>query len=170
MAFISINDTAYIVTEVTTIFNGNLDKRCNALRADRKELSNAVTKFVVKRVALLAMKPEEHDEDMEVEARFIDVDKERVFLAMNVNAWVRSAQETLDVYNDYDRDMLGRVADYVERFIVITSSAAFFTTLNDKRRRNPIILTRDDIVPSRTDEEIEKRKRVEDSDESLRPS
>ena len=52
---------------------------------------------------------------MEGEARFIDVDQERVFLAMNINAWVHSAQETLDVYNDYDRDMLRRVADYVER-------------------------------------------------------
>ena len=61
------------------------------------------------------MTPEECEEDMEVEARFIDVDQERVFLAMNINAWVHSAQETLDVYNDYDRDMLRRVADYVER-------------------------------------------------------
>ena len=73
----------------------------------------------------------------------------------------------MDVYNDYDRDMLGRVADYVDRCRTINS--AFFTTLNDKRIRNSVILARDEIVPSRTDVEIKKRKRI-DSDESHRPS
>ena len=68
MAFISINDAASIVT----IFNGNLDERYIALRSEQK--------------ALIAMTPEDREEDMEVEARLIDVDQERVFLAMNVNA------------------------------------------------------------------------------------
>ena len=95
MAFIAINDTASIVTEVTTIFNGNLDERNNALPADRKELLKAVNKFVAGRKVLLAMTPEEREEDMEVEARFINVDQERVFLAMNINAWVHSAHESL---------------------------------------------------------------------------
>ena len=150
MAFISINDAASIVT----IFNGNLDERYIALRSEQK--------------ALIAMTPEDREEDMEVEARLIDVDQERVFLAMNVNAWVHSAQETLDVYNDYDRDMLVRVADYVDRCRTIINSESFFTTLNDERRRNSVILTMDEIVPSRTDKEIEKRKH--DSDQSQRPS
>ena len=114
--------------------------------------------------------PEEREEDMEVEVRFINVDQERVFLAIIINAWVHSAQETLDVYSNYDRDVLGRIADYVERCRVITSSAPFFTTLNEERSRNSVILMRDEIVPSRNDEEIEKRKRVEDSDKSLSPS
>ena len=79
------------------------------------------------------MTPEEREEDMEVEARFIDVDQERVYLAMNINAWVRSAHDALDVFNDCDRDMLGRIADYVERCRVITSSAPFFTALTTKQ-------------------------------------
>ena len=98
------------MTEVTTIFNGDQDDRYIALRADRKELLKAVNHFVIERKALLAMTPEEREEDMEVEARFIDVDQERVYLAMNINAWVRSAHNALDVFNDYDRDMLGRIA------------------------------------------------------------
>ena len=105
-----------------------------------------------------------------MEVELIDVDQERVFLVMNVNAWVRTAQETLDVYNDYDRDMLGRVADYVDRCRIIINSQPFFTPLNDERRRNSVALTRDKIVPSRFDEEIEKRKLVEDSDESHQAS
>ena len=107
---------------------------------------------------------------MEVEERLIDVDQERVFLVMNVNSWVRTAQETLDVYNNYDRDMLGRVADYVDRCRIIVNSQPFSTTLNDERRRNSVVLTRDEIVPSRSDEEIEKRKRVEDSEKSHQAS
>ena len=55
MAFININDAASIVTEVMTIFNGSLDERYIALRTVRKDLSKAVTKFVVKRKALIAL-------------------------------------------------------------------------------------------------------------------
>ena len=60
------------------------------LQAIRKDLSKAVTKFVVERKALMAMNPEELSDDMEVEERLINVDQERVFLAMNVNAWVHT--------------------------------------------------------------------------------
>ena len=67
MAFININNATSIVTEVTTIFNGNLDKRYMALRSDRKELSKAVTNFIIEK--LIAMTPEDREEDMEVEAR-----------------------------------------------------------------------------------------------------
>ena len=152
MAFINIAD-ASIVTEASTIFNSSLDERYINLRTIRKDLSKVVTKFVVERKALLAMTPEELSDNMEVEERLIDVDQERVFLVMNVNAWVHTAQETMDVYNDYyDRDMLGRVADYVDRCRIIINSQSFFTRLNDERRRNSVILTRDKIVPSRSDE------------------
>ena len=131
MAFINIAD-ASIVTEASTIFNSSLDERYINLRTIRKDLSKVVTKFVVERKALLAMTPEELSDNMEVEERLIDVDQERVFLVMNVNVWVHTAQETLDVYNNYDRDMLGRVANYVDRCRIINSQA-FFTTLNNER-------------------------------------
>ena len=49
-------------------------------------------------------------------------------------------------------------------------SAPFFATQNDETSRISVFLTREDIVPSRTDEEIEKRKRVEDSNESVKPA
>ena len=90
MAFINITDASSIVTEAMTIFNGSLDERYINLQAIRKDLSKAVTKFVVERKALMAMNPEELSDDMEVEERLINVDQERVFLAMNVNAWVHT--------------------------------------------------------------------------------
>ena len=166
MALINIADASPIVTNVTTIFNGSFDERYVALRLIRKDIPKAVTKFVIERKELLALTPEDIANNMEVEERRIFVDQERVFLVMNVNAWVHTAQETLDVYNNYDRDMLGRVADNVDRCRIIINSQPFFTPVNDERRRNSIILTRDEIVPSRSDEEIVKRKCVEDSDES----
>ena len=129
MACITINDAASIMTEVTTIFLGDQDDRYVALRADRKELSKAMNHFVLERRALMALTQEERDEDMEVEARFIDVDQERVYLAMN--AWVRSAHGSLEVYNDYNRDMLGRI---------IACSTPFFTTQNNETTRNSCVL------------------------------
>ena len=103
----------------------------------------AVNKFVAGRKALLAMTPEEHEEDMEVEGRFIDVDQERVYLAMNINAWVRSAHDALDVFNDCDRDMLGRIADYAKWCRIIACSAPLFTTQNIEATFNSVFLTRD---------------------------
>ena len=88
------------------------------------------------------MTPEEREEDIEVEARFIDVDQERVYLVMNINAWVLSAHGALDVFNDYDRDMLGRIADYVERCRIIACSAPFFTAQNDETTRNSVFCVR----------------------------
>ena len=66
--------------------------------------------------------------------------------------------------------MLGKMADYVERCRVNVCSAPFFATQSEETSRKAIFLTREDIVPSRSDEEIEKRKRVEDSDESVKPA
>ena len=62
------------------------------------------------------------------------------------------------------------MADYVERCRVNVCSAPFFATQSEETSRKAIFLTREDIVPSRSDEEIEKRKRVEDSDESVKPA
>ena len=59
------------------------------------------------------------------------------------------------------------MADYVERINVIVGSAPFFATPDDETNRNAVFLTRDDIVPTRSDEDMEKRRRVEDSDESF---
>ena len=168
MAFINIADASF-VTNAKTIFNGNLEEWYVNLRLVRKDISRAVTDFVNNRKELLVLTPKETADNME-EERFIDVDQEQVFLVMNVNSWVRTAQETLDIYNNYDRDMLGRVADYVDRCRIIVNSQPFFTTINDERRRNSVFLTMDEIVPSRSDEKIEKRKRVKDSNKSHQES
>ena len=173
MAGIQVNDAASIMTEVTTIFLGDQDDqddRYVILRADRKEISKCMNNFIVERKALMAVTQKQCDEDFEIEARYIDSDQARVYLAMNTTAWVQSAHNTLDAYNDYDREMLGKMADYVEKCRVIMCSAPFFATQSDETSRKAVFLTREDIVPSRKDEKIEKRRRVEDSDESVKPA
>ena len=129
-----------------------------------------MNKFSVEHRALMAMTQQESEEDFENESRLIDSDQARVYLAMNTTAWVQGAHNTLDAFNQYDKEMLGRMADYVERCSIIVCSAPFFATQNDETSRKAVFLTRDDIVPTRNDEEIEKRKRVEDSDESIMPA
>ena len=99
MAGIKINDTASIVTEVTTIFLGDQDERYVALRADRKELSKGMNKFINERKALMALTQQERDEDFKNEARLIDSDQARVYLAINTTAWVQGAHNTLDAFN-----------------------------------------------------------------------
>ena len=151
MAGIQVDDAASIMTEVTTIFLGDQDDRYVFLRADRKEVSKTMNNFIVKRKALMALTQEERDEDMEVEARFIDSDQARVYLAMNTTAWVRLTHRSLDTHNDYDREMLCKIADYVERCRVIVCSAPFFSTQSDETTRKSVFLTRDEIVPLRNE-------------------
>ena len=158
MAGIQVNDAASIVTEVTTIFLGGQDDRYVALRADRKEILKEMDKFIVERKALLALTQEERDEDFENEARLIDSDQARVYVAMNTTAWVQGAHNTLDAFTEYDKEMLRKMADYVERCRLTVCSAPFFATQSDETSRKAVFLTREDIVPSRTDEEVEKRK------------
>ena len=132
MARIHINDAASIVMEVTTIFLGNQDERYVALRTDRKELSKGMNKFILERKTLMALTQEERNEDFENEARLIDSDQARVYLAMNTTAWVQGAHNTLDAFNEYDKEMLGKMADYVERCRLIVCSAPFFATQSDE--------------------------------------
>ena len=88
MAGIQINDAASIMTEVTTIFNGDQDERYVMLRSMRKEISKAVNVFIANRKALLAMSLAEIDADIEIEATQMDNDQSRVYLAMNTADWV----------------------------------------------------------------------------------
>ena len=115
MAGIQINDTASVLTEVMTIFLGDQDERYVSLRANRKELSRNMNKFTLERKALLAMTQEDRGEDFDNEARLLDSDQARVYLAMNTAWWVRGAHGALDAFNTYDKEMLGKMADYVER-------------------------------------------------------
>ena len=62
------------------------------------------------------------------------------------------------------------MADYVERINLIVGSAPFFATPDYDTNRKAVFLTRDDIVPTRSDEDMEKRKRLEDSAESVMPA
>ena len=156
--------------EVTTIFQDHQDERYVNLRADRKEISNAMNIFVFERRALMAMTQEDIDADFKIGARQLDSDQARTYFAMNTAAWVQGAHTTLDPYNQYDKAMLGKMANYVERIRIIVDSAPFFATLDDETNRKAVFLTRDDTVPMRSDEDIEKRKRVEDSDKSFMPA
>ena len=62
------------------------------------------------------------------------------------------------------------MADYVERIALIVASEPFFATPDDETNGRAFFMTRDEIVPSRSDNEMDKRKGVEDSDESLVPA
>ena len=88
MAGILINDNASVLTELTTIFQGDQDERYVYLCADRKELLRNMNKFIAERKALLAMTQDERDADFDNEARLIDSDQARVYLAMNTTSWV----------------------------------------------------------------------------------
>ena len=74
-----------------------------------------MNKFILERKALKAMTQEERDEDFDNKARMLDSDQARVYLAMNTTLWVRGAHGALDAFNTYDKEMLGKIADYVER-------------------------------------------------------
>ena len=62
----------------------------------------------------------------------MDSDQARVYLAMNTTAWVQGAHYTLDAFNQYDKAMLGKMADYVERITLIVGSALQMTTPTER--------------------------------------
>ena len=168
MAGIHVSETASIFTDVTTIFQDNQDERYVNLRADRKQISIQVTNFVRERKLLMTMTQEDIDEDFEITARFGDSDQARYYLALNAAAWVHGAHATLDPCNQYDNAMLGKMADYVMRIQLIAGSEAFFDP-DCEDNRKAVFPSRDDIVLRRSDEDIVKRKREVDSDESFLP-
>ena len=86
------------------------------------------------------MTHEERDNYLEIDARLGDSDQARVYLAMSTTAWVQCAHNILDPYNQYDREMLGKMADYVERCGIIVGSAPFFAPPNDETLRKVFFL------------------------------
>ena len=115
----------------------------------------------------MAMTQAKINADFEIGGRQLDSNQARVYLAMNTAAWVRGAHVTLDPFNQYDKTMLGKMADYIERITIIVGSCPFFATPDDNMNRKAIFPSRDDIVLTRSEQDMEKRKREEDSDESF---
>ena len=61
-ASIIFADSASVITAATTIFNGKMDERFVELRAQRKDITKAVTAFVNSHRALAALpEPEQRD-------------------------------------------------------------------------------------------------------------
>ena len=57
----------------------------------------------------------------------------------------------------------------MERIKLIIGSEPFFAPPNDKQNRQAMFPTRDEIVLNRSESDIDKRKREEDSNESFLP-
>ena len=157
------------MTELTTIFNGDQDDRYVMLRSTRKEISKTVNSFLKDRKALLAMTPVEIAADIEIEGVQMDNDQSRLYIVLNTVDWVKTAHGCLDYYNQFDNAMLGKMADYVERIKLLIGAELFFSPPSDEVQRKAIFPTRDEIVLVRSESDIEKRKREEESDDSFLP-
>ena len=157
MAGIHIGDSASIMTEQTTIFNGDQEERYVVLRGIRKEISASVNVFGEKRTALLAMTPAQIAADVEIEAEQGDNDQSRVYIVMNIVGWVKTAQGCLDCHNHFDNAMLGRIADYVEKIKLVLGVEDYFSPLGEDDAAKSVFPTRDQIVMVRINSDAEKR-------------
>ena len=90
MAGIQI-DAASIMTELTTIFNGDQEDRYVMLRSIRKEISVTVNKFLKDRKALQAMTAEEIVADVEIEGVQGNNDQSCLYVVLNTVDWVKTA-------------------------------------------------------------------------------
>ena len=170
MAGIQIGETASIMTEQTSIFNGDQEQRYVVLRGVRKEISAYVNSFLAKRKLLLSKTPEEKAADFEIDAEMGDNDHARVCIALNAVEWIETAQGSLDPHNQYDNGMLTRIADYVEKVALIMGAEPYFTPLSEADAARARFPTRDQIVLVRLHALTEKRERLEESnDESFAP-
>ena len=94
MAGIQIGDAASIMTELTTIFNGDQEDRYVLLRSIRKEISVTVNKFLKDQKALQAMTLEEIEADVEIEGVQGDNDQARLYVVLNTVYWIKTAHGT----------------------------------------------------------------------------
>ena len=166
MAGIQIGDAASIMTELTTIFNGDQEERYVMLRTMLKEILLTVNKFLKERTALQAMTAEEIEADVEIEGIQGDNDQARLFVVLNTVEWVKAAHGCLDAWNQFDNAMLGKMADYVEKIRVLIGAEDFFSPPSDDFRRKSVFPTRDEIIIVRAQCYIINRDREEESDNS----
>ena len=169
MAGIQIGDSASIMTEMTSIFNGDQEERYVILRGIRKEISASVNTFLTKRTALLAKTPAEIAADVEIEAEQGDNDQSRTYIVMNTVGWVKTAHGCLDCYNHFDNAMLGRIANYMEMIALLLGAEQFFSTPSEDDALKSVFPTRDQIVMVRINSDADKRERSEESDDSFMP-
>ena len=157
MVGIQIGDAASIMTEITTIFNGDQDDRYVTLRSIRKEISVTVNNFLKTRKALMAMTLEEIEADVEIEGVQGDNDQSRLYVVLNTVEWVKTVHGCLDSYNQFDNAMLGKMADYVEKIGLLIGAEHFFSPPSEEVQRKAIFPTRDEIVLVRSESDIVKR-------------
>ena len=157
-----------MVTDATTIFNGCDEERFIALRAQRKEITKAITSFVNKHRAIRDI-PREQWEDMAVGEQLDDVDANRKFLIGNINNSIKLAQDTQDPFYHFDRGMLESVVGYVERARIQVAACFFFCETTEEVKLRCTIKAKDNILPRSCANLIDKRKCHDDSDDSHKP-
>ena len=122
---IMVADSASVITAATTIFNRKMDEGFVELRAQRKDITKAITVFVNSHRALAAL-PEQERRDFAMAEQIDDCDQEWKDLIANLNNWVDAAHEKLDLNNQFDKSMLENIATYVERAALAIGGAPFF--------------------------------------------
>ena len=164
--FLIVAYSASIVTDATTIFNGSEEERYGTLRMQRKEISKAITSFINEHHEICVI-PGEQWEDMEVAEKLDDVDASQKFLIRNINNWIKLAQDTLDSFNHFDRGMLESVVGYVERARIQVTACYFFREATEEVKLRCTIKAKDDILQRSGADLVDKRKRHDESDDSL---
>ena len=97
-ALIIVGVNASAVTASTSIFDGRLDERFVDLRAQRKDISKAITAFMNGHRELVAL-PARRRLDLDLAEQIDDCDQDRKDLIANLNNWVDAAHAKLDMNN-----------------------------------------------------------------------
>ena len=164
---IIVADNASAVTDATIIFNGRMDKCFVDLRAQRKDISKAITTFVNGQRELAAL-PAIRRLDFDVADQLDDCDHNRKDLIANLNNWVDAAHAKLDMNNHFDKSMIENIAGYVDRASLVIGGAPFFWDQLPETLERCRLYTRDAIVPCSSQDTLGKRKvQLDDSDLTL---
>ena len=123
---IIVAENASAVTDATTIFNGRMDERFINFRAQRKDISRAITSFMNGQRELAAL-PALKRLEFDVADQIDDCDQQRKDLIANLNNWVDAAHAKLDMNNHFDKSMIENIARYVERASLAIGGAPFFS-------------------------------------------
>ena len=139
-----------LISDATSTFNACVKPRFVDLRATRKDLSKAFDTFILRQRNCAAAVPtavftaSEEEINFELEFEMIDTDMDRVFYAMNLNNWIHGVHDVLDPNNDFDREMVGNMASYVNKHFATNS---FFGPPSQERQEKSILMSREEILP-----------------------
>ena len=143
-------DTFSTGSGATTIFDSNQEPRFVELRELRQQITQSINHFVVERRAASVIPKDQREADqlsLDVFEELQDIDMKRSLVVLNVKNWIRHAHTLLDANNVFDRTMLRKMSNYVERVRRHLTNNPFLVEFSVDATRECVLPSLEEVLP-----------------------